>query len=261
MFNFIGKVVNQKNLPIKDAKVSFEGLGTPLVNHTDGEGVFRFPINIIRGNIINVNIRVEAEGYKPYNRYTELSIDNKNLEEIRLIENDIENSSKPPVAINVAKIGAIATVAAALIGGGAMLLSNLINGKTPTPQPTSQPSTEPINSSPNISQKPRTNIEVQSALIGTWKASTVEFGQTREIFLVIKPDGTEFFTFKSVNGSQMNRLGNWQYSNDILTERMQDGEIAKGSVEFMNSNYFVLTILENGGPGYAGLKRHYYRYN
>ncbi|MCC5626516.1 hypothetical protein LC574_36930, partial [Nostoc sp. CHAB 5715] len=149
MLNFIGKVVNQKNLPIKDAKVSLEGLGIPLVNHTDGEGVFRFAINIISGNNINVNIRVEAEGYRPYNRYSELSIDNKNLEEIRLIENDIDNPIQPPVAINVAKIGAIATVVAALIAGVAMFLSNSFGGTKPTPQtPTPQTPTESINSSP-----------------------------------------------------------------------------------------------------------------
>ncbi|MEH2244347.1 PstS family phosphate ABC transporter substrate-binding protein [Nostoc sp.] len=147
MLNFIGKVVNQKNLPIKDAKVSLEGLGIPLVNHTDGEGVFRFAINIISGNNINVNIRVEAEGYKPYNRFSELSIDNKNLEEIRLIKNDIDNPIQPPVAINVATIGAIATVAAALIAGVAMFLSNS-KVKPPTPPPTPQPSTVSINSSP-----------------------------------------------------------------------------------------------------------------
>ncbi|MEH1843313.1 MAG: substrate-binding domain-containing protein [Nostoc sp.] len=149
MLNFIGKVVNQKNLPIKDAKVSLEGLGIPLVNHTDAEGVFRFAINIISGNNINVNIRIEAQGYRPYNRYSELSIDNKNLEEIRLIENDIDNPIQPPVAINVAKIGAIATVAAALIAGVAMLLSNsnfFGGGETPTSPPTPQPSTKSINS-------------------------------------------------------------------------------------------------------------------
>lgn len=80
MFNFLGKVINQKNLPIKGAKVSFEGLGTPRVVHTDGEGVFRFPINIISGNTINVKVRVEAEGYELYDRNIDLSINNQNLE-------------------------------------------------------------------------------------------------------------------------------------------------------------------------------------
>ena len=131
MPNFIGRIVDLKSQPIKDAKVSLEGLGTPFVTYTDTEGVFRFSIRIISGNVVNVNIRVEAEGYQPYNRYIDLSIDNTKIEEIRLIENNTENSSKPPVAIRVAQIGATATVAAALIAGAVTLMSKLFETKPP----------------------------------------------------------------------------------------------------------------------------------
>lgn len=119
MPNFVGRVVDQKNQPIKDAKVSLEGLGTPIVNSTDTEGVFRFSIDIIRRSIVNVNIRVEANDYKPYNRFTDLSVVNTNVQEIRLTENDTENQSKRtlPIPIKVAVITAIATVLAALIAG------------------------------------------------------------------------------------------------------------------------------------------------
>lgn len=150
MSNFIGRVVDKKNQPIKDAKVSFEGLGTPLINYTDAEGIFRFSIRITGRSVVNVNIRVEAEGYKLYNRYTDLSVVNANVEEIRLIRNDIEDSNSLPIAIRVAKIGAIATVAAASIGGAVVLISKLIE-----PPKNQTPSSQPI-------EKPTVNLERES---------------------------------------------------------------------------------------------------
>ncbi|MCC5654612.1 GUN4 domain-containing protein [Nostoc sp. XA013] len=188
MSNFIGRVVDQKNQPIKDAKVSFEGLGTPLVNYTDTEGIFRFSIQITSGSVVNVNIRVEAEGYKPYNRYTDLFIVNTNIEEIRLIKNDTENSNSPLAAIRVAKIGAIATVAVALIAGGVMLVSKFIlTQKTDPPvdvpgQQTPSPTNSTSSSKPSLltSEPQATDLNSEKGVDYTKLRNFLKAGQWKE---------------------------------------------------------------------------------
>jgi hypothetical protein len=51
--------------PIKDAKVSIEGLEVPPVTYTDSEGVFSFPSNDLTKE---TRIRVERDGYIDYDR-------------------------------------------------------------------------------------------------------------------------------------------------------------------------------------------------
>ncbi|MBD2247339.1 carboxypeptidase-like regulatory domain-containing protein [Nostoc sp. FACHB-888] len=116
MPNFIGRIVDIKSQPIKDAKVSFEGLGTPFVTYTDTEGVFRFSIQIISGSVVNVNIRVEAEGCQPYNRYTDLLVNNTNIEEIRLIKRNNQQEFSSPIIIAI--ISAVGVIFAAFITAG-----------------------------------------------------------------------------------------------------------------------------------------------
>ena len=125
---------------------------------------------------------------------------------------------------------------------------------TPPPASTSKPE-------PSPRQQTNSTLDVKSKLIGTWKASVVEFGQFVEIIWIIKPKGTTEISFKLSNGNIINKSSSWEYSDGIISERNQDGEVAKGAIEFINSNYFVLTILENSNSnlGSSGLKRHYYR--
>ena len=160
MHNFIGRVVDQKNQPIKDAKVSLEGLGTPVVKYTDTEGIFLFSISIISSSHVNVNIRVEAEGYKLYNRYIDLSVVNTNPTnpvEIRLNQNDTEKSGDTNPAIKAAIIAASATIIAALIAGVVKLLEpkptppNLDNDRTfKLPQTIQKKSPLRISPSPSV---------------------------------------------------------------------------------------------------------------
>ena len=104
-----------------------------------------------------------------------------------------------------------------------------------------------------------TDSQAKSLLVGTWKATSFEHGQRVEIFLIIKPNGILYFSFKQPNGNILTKITSWKYSGNIFTEVGTDGEISKGSIEFINSNYFVLTILTNADPTSAGFKRHYYR--
>ncbi len=130
----------------------------------------------------------------------------------------------------------------------------VVTADTSTPPPASTSKPEP---SPRQSTNP--TLDVKSKLIGTWKASAVEFGQSFEIILRIKPEGTADYSFKNSNGKIINISSIWQYSDGVITERTPDGTVSKAAIEFINSNYFVLTILTNSAPGSAGFKRHYYR--
>lgn len=104
-----------------------------------------------------------------------------------------------------------------------------------------------------------TNSQAKSILVGTWRASIFEYDQRFEILWVIKPNGITYFSFKYPNGNILTKTGRWYYSGNIITQIGTDGEISKGSIEFINYNYFVVTILTNSDPGSAGFKRHYYR--
>ncbi|KYC34540.1 hypothetical protein WA1_51015 [Scytonema hofmannii PCC 7110] len=147
MVNFIGRVVNQKNMPVKGATVSLEFQGTPPIVYTDSQGVYRFTVNFISGSSLNGRIRVEAIGYETNDRYIELSPNNSNLEEFRLVENDPDfASNKRPIAIRVAWITAAATVLAALIGSVAMLSKSSEERTKPT-SPVNIPRAQTDNSS------------------------------------------------------------------------------------------------------------------
>ena len=104
-----------------------------------------------------------------------------------------------------------------------------------------------------------TDSEIKSKLVGIWKASIFEYGQRIEVSLTINPNGFLYASFAYPNGNILTKTSRWEYSGNLLTEITTDGELAKGSIEFVNSNYFVLTILTNSDPGSAGIKRHYYR--
>ncbi|MDF5726233.1 MAG: hypothetical protein PUP91_38500 [Rhizonema sp. PD37] len=120
-----------------------------------------------------------------------------------------------------------------------------------------QPNNEALNI--QLTKQRITDSQAKSILIGTWKATIFEYGQRVEILWVIKPNGISYISFKQPNGNIFTKTTKWYYSGNIITEIATDGEIAKGSIEFINSNYFVTTILTNGDPGSAGFKRHYYR--
>ncbi|MBO3464459.1 peptidase associated/transthyretin-like domain-containing protein, partial [Aetokthonos hydrillicola] len=103
--------------PVPGARVRIES----LFDVSDGEGQCLF---LIEDSMIGrpITIIVVAQGYTPYRRNTVFSSRN-GVESVQL-GNALENPSEPPIAIKVAKIGAIATVTAALITGLVMQFSN-----------------------------------------------------------------------------------------------------------------------------------------
>jgi hypothetical protein len=82
---YVGRVVNQNtNIPIRDAKVTFDFQGAPPVVYTDSEGIYRFTINVASDKITG-RVGVEADNYEKYNRNITLYTGLATIDDIRLI--------------------------------------------------------------------------------------------------------------------------------------------------------------------------------
>ena len=79
-----------------------------------------------------------------------------------------------------------------------------------------------------------------------------------EITLHLRPDGTSTYYFRGQLG-QKQVDGTWRYSNNVLYEEFGDGGRGQGALDWLTDNQFELTIIDNGIPGYSGLKRDYHR--
>ena len=95
-------------------------------------------------------------------------------------------------------------------------------------------------------------------MVGTWQAEVNEFGQRFRIVWRINADGTSAYRFIYRDGF-ISDYGVWGYENGVVYEEWPSGLVGAGAVRWVNNNYFVLTILENGNPLYRGLQRHYTR--
>lgn len=92
--DFIGRVVNTEDeTAVRNAKVTLESEGSPPIIYTDTEGSFSFPLNSSNSSI---RVRVEAEGYKNFDRIISPS-SNVRVEEIKLVPLSTEADSTPPI--------------------------------------------------------------------------------------------------------------------------------------------------------------------
>ena len=81
---YMGRVLDDSTeLPVSGATVMLDLPGYSPVTYTDSVGVYRFLLPI-EGEDIAIRVRVEASGYKPYNRNVMLSSGTQQIEEIRL---------------------------------------------------------------------------------------------------------------------------------------------------------------------------------
>ena len=92
-------------------------------------------------------------------------------------------------------------------------------------------------------------------LVGTWRADVNQF----EITWNVGSDGS--YTFKAKSGGQVtgDESGSWRNAGGVVYLTPQQGLISSGSISWVNRNYFVLTILDNGNQAEADQKRHYHR--
>jgi hypothetical protein len=96
-------------------------------------------------------------------------------------------------------------------------------------------------------------------MVGVWRAVSTEFGSSMEITYTANADGTYQFFARNAQGATAQDYGLWQYSNGILYQKFSNGGSGKGSIEWIDRNTFVLTIIDNGTPAYNGVKRRYHR--
>jgi serine/threonine-protein kinase len=120
----------------------------------------------------------------------------------------------------------------------------------PTPTSSPEPTAEP-------SPSPHTDKD----LVGAWRTHVTEQGQKWEITVTFLQDGATRYHFKDAQGRTATDQASWRYSDGILYERYSSGKSGKNSIKWIDQNTFDLTIIDNGTPSYAGLKRRYHRVN
>ena len=80
-----------------------------------------------------------------------------------------------------------------------------------------------------------------------------------EITVTFLSDGNTRYLFKDARGRTATDTGTWQYSDGILFERFSNGASGRGSIRWIDDDTVELTIIDNGVPAYAGVKRIYRR--
>jgi hypothetical protein len=92
-------------------------------------------------------------------------------------------------------------------------------------------------------------------LVGTWRFTGVELGRPVDILWHLRPDGTETYI---VNGV-LQGAGTWQYQDRHIYERYPDGRQGKGTIQIIDRDRLLVTIVDNGFPAHTGLQRLYIR--
>ena len=83
----------------------------------------------------------------------------------------------------------------------------------------------------------------------------MELGQPVNILWHLRPDGTQTYI---INGIPQG-AGTWQYVGTHIYERYPDGRLGEGTIQILDRDRFVVTIVDNGFPAHSGLQRLYIR--
>jgi serine/threonine-protein kinase len=103
------------------------------------------------------------------------------------------------------------------------------------------------------------NIPTAQHLVGAWRGKVTELGETFDVTFTAYADGTYQYAAKNKRGQTAKQYGNWQYTDGMLFQTFANGATGKASVEWIDSDTFEITIVDNGVPAYNGLKRRYHR--
>ncbi len=92
LLSYTGSIFDEKTgLPIPNAKVTLFTQGTPITIYTDKEGIYQFNVE---PNTLTGKVRVENSKYEIYDR--RINPNNKQIEEIRLVESDRGTNNSDP---------------------------------------------------------------------------------------------------------------------------------------------------------------------
>ncbi len=151
-------------------------------------------------------------------------------------------------------------------GGGIALLLFELKVSPATARETNQGSASQADAKPLVSPAsngtptpaPSPSPYSDNDLVGTWRTQVNEQGLKMEITVTFLVDGSTRYAFKDAQGTETDHAS-WRYSDGILYERYSNGKSGKDSINWIDRNNFVLTIIDNGRPAYAGVKRRYHR--
>jgi len=115
------------------------------------------------------------------------------------------------------------------------------------------------NSTPAPTPAPSPSPYTDKELVGAWRTRVNEQGLRTEITVTFLQDGSTRYVFKDAQGRTETDHASWRYSDGILYERYSNGKSGKDSIRWIDRDDFELTIIDNGLPSYAGLKRRYHR--
>lgn len=112
-YTFTGRVLNLDTKETVDgAKITLELDGKSQVVHSDSEGFYHFQAILTQDSTL-ARIRLEAQGYKQYNRNINLSKKDNKIEEIHLTPiKEIQNSHSHKIG----KVAGISTTVATILG-------------------------------------------------------------------------------------------------------------------------------------------------
>jgi hypothetical protein len=96
-------------------------------------------------------------------------------------------------------------------------------------------------------------------LVGVWRTNVFELGVNAEITCTFLANGISQYKIREAKGRTETDHGTWQYTDGILYEKFSNGASGKGSIEWIDNDTVVQTIIDNGVPAYKGLKRRYRR--
>jgi len=155
-----------------------------------------------------------------------------------------------------------------LLGGAGLALVLFELRVSPaTARGTNQGSETQANPQPVVSQSlnstptptPSPSPYTDKDLVGVWRTHVNEQGLKTEITVTFLVDGSTRYAFKDAQGRVETDHASWRYSDGILYERYSNGKSGKDSIRWIDRDNFELTIIDNGTPSYAGVKRRYHR--
>ncbi|MDJ0615585.1 MAG: carboxypeptidase-like regulatory domain-containing protein [Calothrix sp. MO_192.B10] len=98
--SYTGRVIDQRRqAPISGARVSFTSEATTIFTYTDIEGIYQLFINSTDTNTLRGELTIEAQGYRNYQSVIQLSPQQTELGDIRLLGLN-EVNSNPELGVN-----------------------------------------------------------------------------------------------------------------------------------------------------------------
>jgi hypothetical protein len=133
--------------------------------------------------------------------------------------------------------------------------------RPPSPDKKADPSDGTVSKMPENSNRQKATDFGAAQLVGTWKAEITEQGEYKLLLLELTAEGGETGVVYDRWGQLLaTALAAWTYQNGQMTETDLYGNVVRSKIRWIDQDSFEVTIIDNGIPGYAGVKRIFQRY-